>query len=352
MVNSIYWINKPYEGIENSLGYSVHTKNMFYNTKKYFDIEDPFAEWHLQIAPADQARLTKGKKNALFSMFEFPEVPESYKKNLAEADLVFVPCKFCQDIFRPYTKKEPIIVWEGVEPKDFPFYQRKEPDYANGERFRIFWSGARNTRKGYQHVTDLIRLIGHRPDIEIYIKTHASLPSKEDLFDELKGYNVKDIEKYMDTYISTQEVRCVGVNKNIYLDMRKVSFTELKELYNKAHVFLFTTHGEGWGLIGTEMLSTGCPIIANNVTGVRDWFDAQVGYILKYHERLIEATNYDNMMCTTYEPDINSIVEKVFEVKNNYQEALARGKRGSKRMRDKFTWDMAGQRLASILRKI
>jgi len=352
MVKSIYWLNKPYEGIENSLGYSVHTRQMYFNTRKYFDVDDPWAEWHLQIAPADQARLTKGKLNAVFSMFEFPEVPENYRKTLREADVVFVPCEFCREIFEPYTRQKPIVVWEGVDPKEFPFFQRKEPNYANGERFRIFWSGARNTRKGYQHVTDLIRLIGHRPDIEIYMKTHASLPSKAEIAKELEKYPNLDIDKYLDTFISTQEVRVLGEHKNIFFDMRKVGFDELKDMYNKAHVFLFPTHGEGWGLIGTEMLSTGCPIIANNVTGVKDWFDNNVGYSLTNHERQIEATNYGNMMCTTYEPDLQSIVERVFEVKNNYAEALARGNRGSKRMKDKYTWDMAGQRLASILKKL
>jgi len=42
----------------------------------------------------------------------------------------------------------------------------------------------------------------------------------------------------------------------------------------------------------------------------------------------------------------------VFHIKDNYKEALEKGKRGSKRMHSKFTWEMAGQRLASILRRL
>jgi glycosyltransferase involved in cell wall biosynthesis len=352
MVNSIYWLNKPYEGSENSLGYSIHTKKMYWNTRKYFDIEDPWSEWHLQIAPADQVHFSQGKNNIIFSMWEFPEVPENYKENLGKADIVLVPCHFCKEIFEPYTRQKPIVVWEGVDPKEFPYYQRKEPNYAKGERFRIFWSGARNTRKGYQHITDLIRLLGNRTDIEIYMKTHADLPSDEEMKERLKEYPELDAQRYIDTFISTKHVRVVGKNKNIYLDMRKVSFEELKALYNSAHVFVFPTHGEGWGLIGTEMLSTGCPVIANPVTGVKEWFDNQVGYTLTYHERQIEATNYGNMLVTTYEPDLQSIIDRVFEVKNNYKEALRRGKRGADRMKKKFTWDMAGQRLARVLEKL
>lgn len=350
-MDSIYWLYKPYKGQDNGLGYSIHNNNMYEYTKRYMDVDDPYAEHHLQIVPADQYFESKGKKNILFSMWEFPEIPESYKRGLAHADHVLVPCNFCADIFRPYTKHEPIVVFEGIEPKDYPYYQRKEPNYANGERFRVLWAGARNTRKGYQHMLDLIRIAGSRPDMEFYIKTHANL-DKEKAMIELESVGVKDVEKFFDVYLSTKEVRILGEHKNIYFDMRKVSKDELRGIYNSAHCFLFSTHGEGWGLMGTEVLATGCPLIAPMHTGVKDWFDSQVGFPITYHARRIEATNYGDMLVTTYEPDISSILEQVFYVKHNYQEALRRGKTGSKRMHNKFTWDIAGQKLAKILKRL
>ena len=352
MANSILWLTKPYDGAGNGLGYSVHNNNMYNETKKFIDVDDPHADWHLQVSPGDQFYPTKGKKNILFTMFEFPEVPENYKKNLWLADIVLVPCKFCQDIFAPYTKKLPIIVNEGVDSKFFKYRQRKEPDYTNGEKFRILWAGARNTRKGYQYATDLIKIMGDRPDIEIYIKTHANLPSKEEMFEEMGQYTDLDINKYLDTYMSTEHVRILGKHKNIFFDMRKIPIEELKELYNSAHVFLFSTLGEGWGLMGTEILSTGCPLIATPVTGVKDWFDAQVGYPLEWHHETIIATNYDDMEVSTYSPNTNSVIDQVFNVKDNYDKALEIGKRGSKRMAKKFRWEQQGAKLANILKKL
>lgn len=352
MAKSIYWINKPYEGYGNGLGYSVHNNNMYKHTKKHMDIDDPYAEAFFQIAPADLYRHVEGKLNVLLSMWEHNEIPESYKANLGKADVVFVPCKFCADIFRPYTKREPIVIWEGIEPKDFPFVQRKEPDYANGERFRVFWSGARNTRKGYQYAIALAELVKDMPDIEVYIKTHAELPDKMTLFEEISKAGVAEVDKYLDTYISTQEVRVLGKHKNIFFDMRKIPFQELKDLYAKAHLFLFPTSGEGWGLMGTEALATGCPMLATNVTGVRDWYDQQVGYELDWKYESIKATNYGDMLVSTHSPILNDLVQKVFSIKNNYQEALAKGKTGSRRMHKKFTWEQAGIRLAKALEKL
>ena len=352
MANSIYWLTKPYAGAGNGLGYSMHNNNMYEHTKKHIDCDDPFAEWHFQIAPGDQFFPTDGKKNALFTMFEFAETPMNYRDNLGKADVVFVPCKFCQEAFAPYTKKLPIIVNEGVDSDFFKFHQRKEPDYAKGEKFRILWAGARNTRKGYQYATDLIRLIGDSPDIEIYIKTHASLPSKEEMFEEASKYGITDIDKYLDAFLSTQEVRVGGKHNNIFFDMRKTSQEELRVIYNDAHVFLFSTLGEGWGLMGTEILSTGCPLIATPVTGVKDWFDAQVGYPLTWHYETIIATNYGNMEVSTHSPDMDSVVKQVFNVKDNYTKALELGKRGSKRMKKSFRWEQQGAKLAKILKQL
>ena len=357
MVKSIFWITPDVMGAENGLGYSFHNRMMRKHTGNHIDINDPFAKVFLQIAPADMYQHVEGKINVLFTMWEFPELPDNYIENLGKADYVLVPCKFCQDIFRPYTKREPIIFNEGIDSKDFPFYQRKFPDFSKGERFRIFWSGARNPRKGYQYAIELTKVIENNPNVEIYMKTHAKLPSRDKLFDEIEKFqeaqDIKfDIDKYLDTYISTEEVRVLGKHKNIFFDMRQVPFTELRKMYNDAHVFLFPTTGEGWGLMGTEALATGCPLIATNVTGVRDWFDLQVGYDLDWTPIPVKATNYGDMMVSTFSPILQSVIDQVSYVYTHYDEALAKGKRGSKRMHDKFRWEQQGIKLAKWLEKL
>jgi hypothetical protein len=184
---------------------------MYEHTSKHFDCDDPNAKVFLQITPADFFVPVPNKINVNYTMFEMLDVPESYKEPLRTADHVLVPCKYCQDLFKPYTKRLPFIINEGIESADFPYYQRKEPDYSKGGRFRILWSGARNPRKGYQYATALAKIIQDIPEVEIYIKTHAELQSKEDIFKEIEKYQQEngryfDIDKYMDTFLSTQEV--------------------------------------------------------------------------------------------------------------------------------------------------
>ena len=342
---------------------------MYEYTKRYIDVDDPNADMFFQIAPADHYRPVPNKINALLSMFEMLAVPDSYKPALRDADYVLTPCHFVKDLFSPYTKRPPIVIQEGVEPKEFPYYQRKEPDYANGERFRIYWSGAPNPRKGYQYMTELIREADMRPDREYYLKTTMPKGNPLEQQEEAKKHLLSDkldaetrkhleriasgenIDKFYEYYSKADTIKVYGKHKNVLFDTRRVPFDELKELYNKAHVFLFPSQGEGWGLMGTEALCTGCPVVAPMHTGIKEYFDAQVGYPIGFITREVDASNY-NLRAEVFVPYMDEMFEQIDRVQSNYKEALERGKRGAKRMRNKFTWDIAGQKLATCLKKI
>jgi glycosyltransferase involved in cell wall biosynthesis len=369
MVNSIYWLSRPNTGIGNGAGYSHHNKKMYEHTSKIFDCDDPNADAFLQIVPADFFTPVPNKVNFLVSMFEMLDIPESYKEPLRTADHVLVPCKYCQDLFKPYTKRLPYIINEGIESKDFPYYQRTEPNYAKGERFRIYWSGAPNPRKGYQYMLRMINNADMYPDMEFYIKTTMDKNNPIELMDKAKELlkrdtlsdkerveleriaNGQNTDKFYEFYTKLNEVKVYGKHKNVFFDTRRVPFEELRELYNKAHVFAFPSQGEGWGLMGTEALATGCPVIAPMHTGILEYFDAQIGYPLDFHIEQVKSSNYD-ITTGVYVPFYDDLVRQILNVKNNYKEALARGKRGSKRMHEKFRWEQQGIKLAKWLEKL
>jgi glycosyltransferase involved in cell wall biosynthesis len=103
--------------------------------------------------------------------------------------------------------------------------------------------------------------------------------------------------------------------------------------------------------MGTEALATGCPVIAPMHTGILEYFDAQIGYPLDFHIEQVKSSNYD-ITTGVYVPFYDDLVRQILNVKNNYKEALARGKRGSKRMHEKFRWEQQGIKLAKWLEKL
>ncbi len=367
ILDSINWITPKVKGIGNAAGYAHHNSKMLEHTSKLMDIADPFSKYALHIVPADQFRPIKGKVNILFTMWEMLDLPASYKLGLATADYVIVPCKFCKDLFQPYVKKRIYVVGEGIEPEDFPYFKRKQPDYANGERFRIYWAGAPNPRKGYQFALELIRYMQDIPQVELYIKTTMPKTNPDDLQQLAKKYldngglmNVDKYKKvangemnkeYHDKYCKVDKINIYGKHKNILFDTRRVPFRELRELYNKANIFLFPSMGEGWGLMGCEAMATGCPTLAPRITGIAEYFNNKVGYVLKHGITTVDSKNY-KLTARTYTPLFNDILEKIDYVIANYNEALQRGAKGSKHIHESFIWSKKAKLLQSILDKI
>lgn len=338
------------------------------HVSKLMDIENRTSDYCFQIMSADHYTNIPGKINILFTMWEFLDVPEAYKKVLDIADYIVVPCQFCKDIFQPYTKARIFVCGEGVEPDQYPFYKRKEPDYSKGERFRIYWAGAPNPRKGYPYMMELIKYVINNPRLEVYLKTTMVKKSPDDKMKEAQvkidsgEFDGKALEKLKklssgvgqeeyDRYYKSDALMTYGPHKNIIFDTRFLPFDDLTRLYNEAHVFAFPTAGEGWGLMGCEAMATGCPTIAPMHTGVKDYFDATVGYPLSFETTWRNCTIY-NMKARTYNPYLDKLIELVYHVKDNYKEALEIGKKGSKRVHKYHTWEKKAYVLKSIFDKI
>ena len=364
---SINWMTPETSGIGNALGYAHHNRKMFEHTSKLMDVSDPFSDIVLHITPADQFEPIPNKINVLFTMWEMLDVPESYNKGLAEADYVITPCRFVKNLFKPLVKRPIYVVGEGMEPEDYPFFKRKAPDYSKGERFRIYWAGAPNPRKGYHYALELIKHVLDNPHLELYIKTTLPTTSPADVKKAARKYiesggeinpglhkKIADPNYIADrykNYCRTDTKQVKGKHQNIIFDTRRVEFSELRELYNKANLFIFPSMGEGWGLMGTEALATGCPMVAPMVTGIADYFNSKLGYVCKHYITSVKSTNYD-ITARSYACDPDDFFKKTFHVINNYNEALNKGKKASKAMHENFTWARKGELLKSVLEDI
>lgn len=342
--------------------------------EQYFDYT-PDADIALTITSADMFKPVEGKVNVLFSMWEFLDLPKSYIENINKADYLIVPSSFCRDLFKRYTDKPIYVCHEGVEPKDYPYFDRAKHynEFVSKKRkFRFLWVGAPNPRKGYPLVLEAIKLFEKFDGVEIYMKTTVPKLDIKGTFISIRKNWLKVLRgafltangqiitprHYFGAFLRmlrrmprptvADKVNVFGKHKNIIFDTRKLSGQELAELYNSADCFLSPAMGEGWGLCLGEAMSTGVPCIGTAITGSADFFDERVGYPIKVSICEQDLKNYD-LKCDGYVPDTKDFIEKMIYVIQHYQEALKKGLKASERMHGKFTWDLSAKRLNEII---
>jgi len=356
----VQWATPELNMVGNALGYATQNKFMRKYMQRYVDFDDS-AEIALTLISADKFKPVPRKINVLFTMWEFMQLPQSYLDAMYFADAIVTPSSFCNQLFRKYTGKPVYTCWEGIEPELYPFYDRQK-NY-NGGKFRFLWVGAPNPRKGYPFILEAVKVFEKAPNIEIYLKTTApQLREGADIkhifnevmkmdYSEEKLGNIKKMVDEMPNKQLAGNLQVLGEHKNIFMDTRKLSNDELRELYNSAHCFLLPTLGEGWGLTLCEAMATGCPSIATAVTGCADFFNESVGYPIKYSIQEQDLENY-GLRADGFMPDTVDFIEQMMHVVTNYPEALRKGKAASERIHNKFTWDRSAQRMRDILTDI
>jgi len=364
-ITKVCWITKPYTVAGNGYGYSFHNRMMFEHTKKHGIEYDDEAKIAVQITSADKFTPIEGKINVLFSMWEFEDLPKSYIRAINDADYLIVPSSYVRDIFKKYTKVPIFVCREGVNPKDFPFHQRR---LDGTKKFRYLWCGASNPRKGYQSVLQAVQLCDMFPNIELYIKTtmpkitwwgtlKQTLRHLPDImFDTKLGkkrmVSLVKMWSRLPKPILCDRVTLMGKNKNVIFDTRNLPASDLTDLYNSANCFLLPSWGEGWGLTLCEAMATGCPAISLSATGQADFFDEVVGYPVKYSLEELHLDEYEGLDTKAHIPDTQDFIEQMLRVAREYPKALQKGRRASERIHKKFTWELSGQRMAEILKEI
>ena len=267
-----------------------------------------------------------GKFNVAITMYESEDIIEEAAERVRKADLIIVPSQFCKRAFQKWTGKPVEVVPLGVD--HVPFIERtvsKDKD----DPFVFLWVGAFNARKGWFALTAAWdAFFAKFPFCQLYIKTTT--------------FN-KDAEKKF-------------TRGNAVIDARNISNEEMAELYKKAHVFVLPTMGEGWGMTVAEAMSSGCPTITTEYSGVLEFANRRNCFFAPHKLERIKA----NMGGDSRAPDgkflfavtdIPKLAMTMANVMNTYENSLLVGKRAAKDMQQ-FTWDRTAKELVEILRKI
>ncbi len=362
----LFWATPEHDLVANALGYNTHNKNMKKHGEPFFDYT-PDAEIALSIIPANKFTPIPGKFNVLFTMWELLDVPPSYIEGMNRADALIVPCSFCKDLFSKHFPKKKIWVCnEGVDEEKFKLKKREFPKLSKGEKFRFLWVGAPNPRKGHTIIQETVKVFANTPSVEVYMKTtmpkldwwgtlKASWKRRHEIMRNEKGelQSLKRmIQRIPKPYHNDKVIR-LGKFQNIILDTRKLPLNELIELYESAHCFILPHLGEGWGLTLSEAMATGAPCISVAKTGCADFFDDTVGYDLKTDVIGQDISrDYDLDSARAYVPRVMDLLDKMQSVMIDYKKAAAKGVLASHRIRERFTWKIAGKRLRQVIDEI
>ena len=180
----------------------------------------------------------KGSPRVAITMFEATVIPAEWIEPLNACDAVIVPSQFLVDVFRDCGVTTPIhVVPLGIsEAFHKPVLrQRSKP-------FTFLCIGDRGTRKGWWDTARAFNMLfGDDMNYRLVIKSRT-------FHITLTNPNIEIIE---DDY--TDEQMC--------------------ELYQRAHVLMFPTKGEGFGFPPREMAATGGVAMATNWSGTADDID-------------------------------------------------------------------------------
>lgn len=318
-----------YEGLGNSFGYAVHNEEARRAAVRAGIEPDPEAPLALHVAPAHLFRPLPGKHNILYTAWESTDLTPSFRDGLMRADAVIVTASFLLDAVRRAAPGRPVYLCHlGVDAGSFPFKMRRPP--PAGRPFRFLWVGAPNARKGWQVVREAWRMF-------------VSLGAM--------GVRLPKAELYLKTTVTDRFERIDLPGARIIFDSRRLPRGELARLYGSAHAFLFPSFGEGFGLTLAEAMATGLPALFTDWSAMRDFADRSTGFPLKYELARCELDPDRGVSATFARVSPSELLKRMIEVMRDYRRATLKGRRAARRIREEFTWDRTGSRLASIIRR-
>lgn len=253
------------------------------------------------------------------TMCESDSIGEEWVKATNRMDYVVVPNEWNKKVFERSGVTRPItVIPHGHEIDRLAYYDRPER-----EIFTFGIVGYLNDRKG---VFETIRAFASEfaPDepVRLYLKTSNK---------EFAYY-----QNFSDPRIIT--------------DARHLPFDELVKLYHSFDCFVFPSKAEGVGNPPREAALTGCPVITTNYSGLEDL--CQTGYVYALEPKEVKRRDMQAQPGNWAEIDLAELMGAMRHVYEHKYEANYNARLLAQHLRDEYSWDVVGKKMADFLRSI
>lgn len=216
-------------------------------------------------------------------------------------DRLFVPSKWCRDLFSRFVKKPIDVVPLVVNPL-YCVAKRREP---------------RSTFTFISFATALTDRKGPLPTAELFAKAfprqkypHVRLKLKAKLSDRFL--------RLAEAYLSEIQDDRISVVTGAWLQEQMLDFML------EADAMLFLTHGEGFGLPPREALVTGLPVVVADHTGMRDLCDPRYVWPVRTKETVPCPLGGD-----WFVPDSGIAIDMMRSIVEGPEKAFAKAHRGA-----------------------
>lgn len=261
----------------------------------------------------------------LYTMFESTKIPGSWSDYLNAAELIIVPSKWCQKVFKEGGFNTTVVPL-GYDDTFFKYHDREIKRDAR-KNFVFLHYNAFNSRKGFiELVNAFVSEFRHDEPVELWLKTTEKNPPV--YFDERKYPNIKVIAGGMPEY-------------------------QLAKLCADSDCFVFPSKGEGFGQTPLEAMATGMPAIVPNAHGISEYFNPECMYEVEV-ERMCKAIyrRYkDEDVGQMYDPSVESLRQKMRYVYEHQEEARDKGILAAEYVKQ-YTFENTAKKLVEIIKDI
>ena len=303
-------------------GYGMSSKHIIealewagVRTSEYYTEQDIGLLYH---SPHSITRLDT-KYKIIYTMFESDKIPEDWVDYLHAADLVIVPSRWCQKVFKE-GGVDSIVVPLGYNDKVFTYKRRKKQD-----KYTFLHYDAFNARKGHFEVLEAFdQEFKHDEPVKLILKTSR----------EIVGVPI----------VPSQY-------PNIEVVYGKVPEQELADLCYRSDAFVFPSRGEGFGITPLEAMATGLPAIIPNTHGISEYFNPK--YMLGVDASEKCEAIYRRLTDVGYmrKSSVKDIRKQMRWCYENQAEARALGVKASKYVK-KWTYENTALQLKKIIDEI
>ena len=255
----------------------------------------------------------KGQHVSLLSMWETTQLPLDFLEGLPHFNTLFVPSRQNKEIFGKVNSDTHQITL-GCNYDQWKYTPRQP-----SELFTVITAGAGHRRKGI----DI--------SLRVFKRFQARLKAE--------GYPAARL-------IIKSKVSVKTPSPDIVILDEHISTADEINLYEKAHVYLGLSRGEGWGMIPHQTIAQGIPTILTDAHGHKGFSHYGIGVKWDY---IPADTDIMGRWGEWWEPNEDDALDALWQVYTNYEAHLITAKLSAEACLKTLTWDRTAQMILEHL---